>query len=119
MLLTGSMKAAIDLFAGLQEGRYQPLSETVREINISHNYAEQMLAAGRHQGIVKSLKGPGGGYALAIPFKDITLGQILEVIDAINKRVRKPFVTPTGEQVNQALYAELRDRPLSDFLAHQ
>src|SRR4051812_49860371 len=44
-------------------------------------YLEQILLALKGAGIVKSKRGVGGGYILARPPADITLGQIISAVD--------------------------------------
>ena len=44
-------------------------------------YLEQVFAALRRAGIVKSIKGPQGGYLLNHPAEKITVAEILEALD--------------------------------------
>jgi Rrf2 family protein len=44
-------------------------------------YLEQILLALKGAGIVKSKRGVGGGYVLARPANEITLGQIISAVD--------------------------------------
>lgn len=54
---------------------------SVRE-NISLTYLEQLFVKLRRGEIVKSVRGPGGGYILARPAKDI---QVDEIIDSVEE----------------------------------
>ena len=49
--------------------------------DISVPYLEQLLSKLRRKGLVKSVRGPKGGYALAKKPKDITVGDIVGVLD--------------------------------------
>ena len=49
--------------------------------NISLSYLEQLFAKLRKASLVKSVRGPGGGYLLNISAEDITLTQIIEAVD--------------------------------------
>ena len=49
--------------------------------NISLSYLEQLFAKLRKASLVKSVRGPGGGYLLNISPKEITLTQIIEAVD--------------------------------------
>jgi len=49
--------------------------------NISLSYLEQLFAKLRKASLVKSIRGPGGGYLLNISPKEITLTQIIEAVD--------------------------------------
>jgi len=49
--------------------------------DISIPYLEQLLSKLRRKGLVKSVRGPKGGYTLARKPKDITVGDIVRVLD--------------------------------------
>ena len=49
--------------------------------NISLSYLEQLFAKLRKASLVKSVRGPGGGYLLNVIAEDITLTQIIEAVD--------------------------------------
>lgn len=49
--------------------------------NIALNYLEQIFVKLRKGGIVRSVKGPGGGYILNKELHEIKLADILEAID--------------------------------------
>ena len=49
--------------------------------DISVPYLEQLLSKLRKRGLVKSVRGPKGGYILAKKPKDITIGDIVRVLD--------------------------------------
>ncbi len=55
-----------------------PLMEIARSGNISLSYLEQLFAGLRKNGLVKSYRGPGGGYVLAKPANDICVSEILD-----------------------------------------
>jgi len=48
---------------------------------ISLSYLEQLFGRLRRQGIVDSVRGPGGGYCLAKPMNDITVAAIIRAVD--------------------------------------
>lgn len=74
-----SVKALLDL--SLQPKR-QPAS--VRAIAARQDlpvpYLEKLLIELRRAGLVESIRGPQGGYQLALPPAQISLGQILEAV---------------------------------------
>lgn len=57
------------------------LNSIAERNNISAQYLEQVFAALRRAGIVKSIKGPQGGYLLNHPAEQITVADILEALD--------------------------------------
>lgn len=57
------------------------LHQIAERQDISLLYLEQVFSALRKAGLVKSVKGAGGGYSLAKEAKDITIGDILRAIE--------------------------------------
>ena len=55
-----------------------PLIEIAQSGNISLSYLEQLFAGLRKHGLVKSYRGPGGGYILARPAAEIRIAEILD-----------------------------------------
>ena len=49
--------------------------------NISLSYLEQLFAKLRKASLVKSIRGPGGGYLLNVSAVDVSLTQIIEAVD--------------------------------------
>lgn len=49
--------------------------------DISLSYLEQLFAKLRKNGLVKGVRGPGGGYRLAKPGSDISIAQIISAVD--------------------------------------
>ena len=58
---------------------------TIKEISerqdVSVAYLEQILNQLRKSGIISSVKGPGGGYVLSRPPDDVSIGEILRVLE--------------------------------------
>jgi Rrf2 family protein len=71
------------LSLALREGEATPTS--VRDIaertGLPQPYLEQILLAVKGAGLVRSKRGVGGGYVLARPASEITLGQIVSAVD--------------------------------------
>jgi Rrf2 family iron-sulfur cluster assembly transcriptional regulator len=51
------------------------------EEGISLSYLEQLFVKLRRGDIVKSVRGPGGGYVLAKPARDISVGEVISVVE--------------------------------------
>jgi Rrf2 family cysteine metabolism transcriptional repressor len=64
-----------------QDGARTPLKYTAERQQISEKYAEQIIAELRAAGLVKSVRGMRGGYLLGRPAKEISMGDIVRVID--------------------------------------
>ena len=80
-----AVTAMLDLALHCQTGPVS-LSEISMRQGISQSYLEQLFAKLRVRKLVRSLRGPGGGYALARAAQDISVSQIIasvgEEIDA-------------------------------------
>lgn len=74
------LRALVDM-ASQTETKPMPLVLIAKRQNISLNYLEQVFAQLRKTGILKSVKGPSGGYLLARDAKDITVKEILEALE--------------------------------------
>jgi Rrf2 family iron-sulfur cluster assembly transcriptional regulator len=60
------------------------LAEISGRQSISLSYLEQLFSKLRQSGLVISVRGPGGGYRLAIPSEEIFVAQI---INAVNESI--------------------------------
>lgn len=58
-----------------------PLSDIASTTNISLSYLEQLIAGLRRHGLVKSYRGPGGGYTLGKAANDIVVADILRAAE--------------------------------------
>ena len=74
------LRALADL-AVYSQGEPIALAMVAARQKISLNYLEQVFGQLRKAGLVRSIKGPSGGYLLAKPAKDITVKEILEVLE--------------------------------------
>ena len=74
------IRALIDLARNAENGSMQ-LNEIAGRNSISVKYLEQIFAALRKAGIIKSIKGPQGRYLLARHSKDIRAADIIAALD--------------------------------------
>ncbi len=63
------------------DGTLVSLGEISRRQNISLAYLEQLFVKLRRDGLVDSVRGPGGGYRLAKPAIEIRVADILAAVD--------------------------------------
>jgi Rrf2 family iron-sulfur cluster assembly transcriptional regulator len=75
-----AVTAMLDLALRSQDG---PVSaaDISRRQKISLPYLEQLFARLRHQHLVKSVHGPGGGYCLARVADEISVADIIQAVD--------------------------------------
>ncbi len=57
------------------------LADIAARQGISLSYLEQLFAKLRRRGLVASVRGPGGGYSLALPAAQISVAQIVMAIN--------------------------------------
>jgi Rrf2 family transcriptional regulator, iron-sulfur cluster assembly transcription factor len=57
------------------------LNDISNRHNISISYLEQLFMRLRRAGLVKSQKGPGGGYSLAKPATEINISQVILCVE--------------------------------------
>jgi|TARA_B110000003_G_scaffold174161_1_gene173774 Rrf2 family iron-sulfur cluster assembly transcriptional regulator len=57
------------------------LSEISERQSISLSYLEQLFSRMRRMGLVKSVRGPGGGYHIAMEYDAITIKKIITSVD--------------------------------------
>jgi Rrf2 family iron-sulfur cluster assembly transcriptional regulator len=57
------------------------LADIATRQEISLSYLEQLFARLRRKGLVKSARGPGGGYRLARTAQDTTIAEIVHAVD--------------------------------------
>jgi Rrf2 family protein len=74
------LKAMLDLAVHNNEGQVVLKSIADRQ-GLSENYLEQLFAVLKKAGLVKSVRGSQGGYALAKDAEKITVGEILRVLE--------------------------------------
>lgn len=58
----------------------KPLKE-IALLGLPENYLEQLLGALRRAGLVRSVRGAQGGYALSKPPTEITVGNIIDAME--------------------------------------
>lgn len=75
-----ALRIMIDL-AEHDAGAYIPLKEVAARQEISEKYAEAIIAVLARNGVLKGLRGKGGGYRLAKPPQSYTAGYILKLTE--------------------------------------
>lgn len=75
-----AMVALADL-ALQPKGRLSSLADVSQRQDISLPYLEQLFVKLRRAGLVSSVRGPGGGYRLALAPEDISVADVLTAVD--------------------------------------
>jgi Rrf2 family iron-sulfur cluster assembly transcriptional regulator len=66
------------------EGEWTSIKELTKKLNIPYHFLAKILQSLTYKGLLKSQKGPAGGFALGMPAKEITLFHIVEAIDGVD-----------------------------------
>lgn len=74
------LRAAVDLALHAQDDPISISTIAARE-GLSESYLEQLFAKLKKAGLVQSLRGSNGGYQLAKPASDISVGDILRALE--------------------------------------
>ena len=63
------------------EGEMTSIRRLADRLKIPYHFLAKILQDLTRQGLLQSLKGPTGGFALALPMREITLFRIVEAVD--------------------------------------
>jgi Rrf2 family protein len=74
------MRAILELALAYNSGPLQ-IKVIAERQKISNKYLEQLVGIIKTAGLVRSLRGPHGGYVLAKPPQDIKLSEIVKVLE--------------------------------------
>jgi len=67
------------------------LSDISEDQGVSLSYLEQLFSRLRKHGLVNGVRGPGGGYHLAVDATELTLAQIIDAVEDRSEEDRKRF----------------------------
>ena len=76
-----AVKALLDLSYRYAEKRAVPLSDISNRQNVPAQYLEQIMLVLKGAKYVESKRGMGGGFYLSKPPGEITLGEVIELIE--------------------------------------
>jgi len=93
--------AMVDL-ASTSKGSPVALADIAERQEISLSYLEQLFAKLRKGGLVKSVRGPGGGYLLAHPADIMRISDIIMAVDEPIRATRCASGSPAGCRSNRA-----------------
>lgn len=90
-----AVMAMVDL-ARYGNGRPVALADIASRQEISLSYLEQLFAKLRRNGLVKSVRGPGGGYLLARDMDETRVADIILAVDEPIRATRCKVDSPAG-----------------------
>lgn len=112
-----AVTAMLDVALHSQKGPVS-LSDISSRQEISLSYLEQLFSRLRKQQLVKSVRGPGGGYTLGKVVNAISIGDIIQAVDESvdATRCQGNANCQKGERcLTHSLWQDLSDR-IADFL---
>ena len=92
------LRALIDI-AQYSEIEPVPISSISARQDISERYLEQLMALLKRAGLIKSIRGAGGGYVLAKDVSEISVGDVLRAGGCVTKYVWKKI----NESINRTV----------------
>jgi len=95
-----AVMAMVDIAAN-SDGKPIALADVAERQEISLSYLEQLFGKLRRGGLVKSVRGPGGGYLLARTAGETRIADIILAVDEPIKAVRCTPGSPAGCRINK------------------
>ncbi len=98
-----AVMAMVDLAnCSAEKGRPVSLADIAGRQEISLSYLEQLFGKLRRKGLVKSVRGPGGGYLLSRSYEDLRVSDIITAVDEPLSAKRCKNDTAEGCQSNKS-----------------
>lgn len=110
-----AVMALVDL-AQQSNGRPVALADIAKRQEISLSYLEQLFAKLRRRGLIKSVRGPGGGYMLSKP---ATETRIADVVLAVDEPIRATRCTPGSPEGCRGNHERCATHDLWEALGNQ
>ena len=104
-----TLEAVLDVAYNARPDPVQSRDITARP-GIPQRYLEQVLQQLVHAGVLKGVRGPRGGYTLARERRRISVGEIVRLVDGLERADEGEDDTPgsvLGQQVARPLLAEV------------
>lgn len=87
---------ALVLMASQSTGGTTTAAELAGHMGLSVSHLESLLKLLRENGLVRSTRGPGGGYSLAVPAAQLSLWSVAQVFE----EARAPSPTSSAHQID-------------------
>jgi len=98
------------------------IADIAEHLKVSLSYLEQLFAELRRAGLVKGVRGPGGGYSVACGLDQISIYQIMEAVDDTSHRISVESDYPPGFMWNDLVdgfNTHLKALSLADLVNRQ
>ncbi|TYO90691.1 RrF2 family transcriptional regulator [Oceanicella actignis] len=108
-----AIEAVLDVAYNARPDPVQARDITERQ-GIPQRYLEQVMQRLVRAGVLKGVRGPRGGYALARERRKVTVGDVVRVVSAIDQEAEEP---PSRGALGRAVVVPLWDELEEEFLA--
>ena len=117
----------LDLAKHYDEGPVQ-IGDVSKRENISVKYLEQLIIPLKKANFIKSVRGPKGGHMLAKPPEEITVGEIVRILEGginlsscienpeVCDRTTRCLTRGVWEEATKAMYDKLNSVTLSKMI---
>lgn len=95
------------------KGRAMTAAQIASDQDISVSYIEQLFASLRESNLIEGVRGPGGGYKLALQPEEITVADIVTSVDDRTYAMRETIIPHYGDNVrylSQMMWSSLSRR---------
>jgi Rrf2 family protein len=106
----------LNLLARQADGGSLSISQIAQQEHLPRHYIQQILLRLRRAGVVKSIRGTEGGFALASKPSQISVGQVVRVLEGV------PFedtCSRFNQKSNCGHMGECSIRPVWQLISHQ
>jgi Rrf2 family protein len=109
-----AVEAVLDVAYNARPDPVQSRDITAR-LGIPQRYLEQVMQQLVHEGVLKGVRGPRGGYTLARERRRITVGEVVRIVDALERAEDADPAggSALGEAVTLPLWAEVQGMVLA------
>ncbi len=96
-----AVTAMVDL-ASHETGQPVSLADIAERQEISLSYLEQLFSRLRKGHLVRSVRGPGGGYMLARPAAEMQISEIVRAVDDVTQPLDRPGSSLDGDECDRS-----------------
>lgn len=117
-MITAKVQYALVLLKEIrdqEDGRPIKLKIVSQKHQLDLNFLEQVARALRMHQVLRSVRGPGGGYVASRELKGMTLLEVMDAVEAA-KQLKQAVPSEEGGQFCQAAHAEVTKK-LSEIVA--
>ena len=101
-----AIEAVVDVALHARPDPVQSRELTKRQ-GVPQRYLEQVMQQLVHEGILRGVRGPKGGYTLARERRRITVGEIVRIVDTMERKDEADTVSKLNDQIIRPLWDEI------------